>query len=349
MVCFALPAVLIAQLDFSGGNQSSNPFLNQMEENVVKGNYEAITSILVAKKGKLVYEKYFNGSTVDTKHNTRSATKTIATILVGLAMKKGYIHSEKDGIFTYLKPRKPIKNEDPRKDKITIEDLLTMSSILECDDNNSFSRGNEERMYIIEDWLQFFVDLPVGSYPFGPKPEESPYGRVMSYCSAGAAALAEVVQAAVGQPSDTFLKENFLDPLEITDYEFHYTPTHALNTAGGSGYRSRDFLKMIQAFLQKGQWNGEELLSEDWIAKATTPKANAREDVDYGYLIWLKSFGSEKKYSAYYMSGNGGQKVLAIPELDLAVVITTTNYGNRKGHGYTDELMDRYIVPAFEK
>ena len=105
---------------------------------------------------------------------------------------------------------------------------------------------------------------------------------------------------------------------------------------------------MIQLFLQNGQWNGKEILSKDWIAKATTPKANARENVDYGYLLWLKSFGTGKKYPAYYMSGNGGQKVLAIPELDLAVVITTTNYGNRKAHDYTDELMDRYIIPAFE-
>ncbi len=319
-----------------------------MEEKINQGDYENITSVLVAKNGKLRYEQYFNTGGLHVKNNTRSVTKTMATVLVGLAIKEKHINSEQDKIFKYLKPRKPIQNPDSRKADITIEDLLSMSSIMECDDWNYFSRGNEERMYIIEDWLQFFVDLPVRSYPWGPKPSDAPHGRVMSYCSAGAAALAEVVQSAIGQPVDQFFKEKFLNPLEINDYKLHHTPTQTLNTAGGSEYRSRDFLKMIQLFLQNGEWNGKEIIPSAWIGKSTTVKVNVRENTDYGYLLWLKSFGSEKKYAAYYMSGNGGQKVLAIPQLDLAVVITTTNYGNRKAHDYTDELMDTYIVPTFE-
>ncbi len=148
---------------------------------------------------------------------------------------------------------------------------------------------------------------------------------------------------------DKFAKKHLFDPLEIKDYTLHYSPQNILNTAGGSEYKSRDLLKFIQLCINKGQWNGKQIISSSWIEKATTPKVNARTDADYGYLLWLKSFGKDKKYKSYYMSGNGGNKVLACPELDLTVVITATNYNNRNGHTYTDEMMNTFIIPAIKQ
>ncbi len=343
LLCFLFTTnLLLAQLDFSESHLIEPPVWKTMDSIVDSGKYEAITSILIAKDGKLIFEKYYGGNTVDATHNTRSATKTMATLLTGIAIKKGFVNSEKDKIFDYLKHKMPVQNPDPRKAGITIEDLLTMSSILECDDNNSFSRGNEERMYIIEDWAQFFVNLPVKSYPFGPKPKDLPYGRAMSYCSAGAALIAEILQSAIGTDLDRFAKEYLFEPLKIEDYDLHYTPTGVLNTAGGSEYRSRDFLKLAQMCLQKGTWNGKEIISPDWIEKATTPKVNAWEGMDYGYLFWLRSYANEKCFA---MAGNGGNKIVVFPELGVTVVLTSTNYGNRKAHGYTDELLDKYIIP----
>lgn len=337
------------QIDFSDQNLISEKLLIEMDSAVQKGTYEEITSILIAKDGKLLYEKYYQGNDENSKHNTRSATKTIATLLAGLAIDKGFIKSEKDKIFDYLKFTEPIQNKDIRKEEITIEDLLTMSSILECDDNNSFSRGNEERMYIIENWPKFFADLPIKGYTFNPKPEELPYGRSMSYCTAGAATVAEIVRLSINGNVDQFLKENLLDPLDIKDYKLHHTPTGTLNTAGGSEYRSRDFLKIIQMCLQKGQWNGKQILSSEWLNKATTPKVNAWEGMDYGYLFWLRKYGPDKGVTCYAMAGNGGNKVMAFPELNLTVVLTATNYNNRKAHGYTDELLNKFIIPTIQK
>lgn len=336
---------LCAQVDFSENKLMSSELFTKMDSTVKAGKYEHITSILIAKNGKLLFEKYYDGSDLNSKHNTRSATKTMATLLTGIAIDKGFIVSEKDKIFNYLKHKMPVENPDPRKSAMTIEDLLTMSSILECDDNNSFSRGNEERMYIIEDWAKFLVDLPVKSYPFGPKPEESPYGRTMSYCSAGAAAVAEIVQSAIGTKVDEYFKTYLLDPLDIKDYKLHYTPAGTLNTAGGSEYRSRDLLKLIQLCLQNGKWNGQQLISSYWIKKATNAKVNAWEGMDYGYLFWLRNFGKNTGVPSYAMAGNGGNKMVAFPDLNVTVVLTSTNFGNSKAHSYTDELLDKYIVP----
>ncbi|MEM7549693.1 MAG: serine hydrolase [Bacteroidota bacterium] len=338
-----LPA--IAQLNFSKTNKNNIPLLNKMDSVVSSGKYERITSILIAKDGTVLFEKYYNENDVNSKHNTRSVTKTMATLLTGIAIDKGYVTSEKDKIFDYLQHKLPVKNPDKRKQEITIEDLLTMSSILECNDDNRFSRGNQERMYIIEDWTQFYLDLPVYSYPWGPQPKDRPYGRAFSYCSAGAALVAEILQNAIKSDLAEFTKQHFFEPLAIKDYTLHYTPQKILNTAGGSEYRSRDLLKLIQLCLNKGQWNGKQIISSSWIEKASTTKLEAY-DAEYGYLFWLKNFGKDKKYNSFFMSGNGGNKVLACPELNISVVITTTNYGNRNGHNYTDEIMNDFIIPA---
>ena len=340
---------LMAQLDYTHVNHDLPPRLDSLDAKVRAGDYEAVTSILIAREGKVLYERYYNGADGDSRHNTRSATKTIATLLTGLAIREGYIGSEQDLLKDYLGHKWPVKNPDPRKDATTLEDLLTMSSVLECDDYNRYSRGNEERMYPIEDWTQFLLDLPVRSYPWGPPPAERPYGRAWSYCTAGAAAMAAVVESAVGQPAHAFAREHLLEPLGITEYEHHFSPRGTLNTAGGSEYRSRDFLKLIQLCLQGGVWEGRRVIPAEWLEKATTPKAQVEPGVEYGYLFWLESFGAAKKYPTFYMSGNGGQKIVAVPGLELAVVITTTNYNNRNGHPYTDEIMNDYVIPAMEE
>lgn len=336
-----------AQLDFSGVNKLENKLFIEMDSIINEGAYERITSVLIAKDGKVLYEKYYNDNNINSKHNTRSATKTMATLLTGIAIEKGLINSEKDKIIKYLKHKWPVKNPDKRKESITIEDLLTMSSILECDDNNSFSRGYEERMYLIEDWTQFYLDLPVRSYTFNPKPEELPYGRSFSYCSAGAATMAEIIESAVNMKLEKFASKYLFEPLEINDYKLDFTPKNILNTAGGSEYKSRDFLKFIQLCLNKGKWNGKQIFQESWIKNATSPKAEAFDNMKYGYLFWLVDFGGTNKSKCFAMAGNGGNKIVACPDLNLTAVITSTNYNNRSAHKYTNELMDKYIIPAF--
>lgn len=338
-----------AQQQLSDSEQVSSPLLDSLDARVLRGDFEALTSVLIAVDGELIYEKYYQGTDMNSKHNVRSGTKTMATLLIGRAMAQGHITSEQESIWKYLSHKLPVDNPDPRKDSIRIQDLLTMSSCLECDDNNQASRGHEERMYIIEDWTGFYLDLPIRSYPFSPRPEDCPYGRSMSYCSAGAATLSEVVQSAVGESSVTYLEDEILRPLGVTDYEIHETPLGLLNTAGGSEYRSRDLMKFIQLILQDGEWEGEQLIPAEFLQAACSPKANAWPGMDYGYLLWLTEFGEAQKSKAVAMAGNGGNKIVALPEYNATVVLTATNYGNRKAHGYTDEILNGYVVRVLEE
>ena len=327
----------------------SSSILHQMENVISAGEFKKITSIVLARNGKLVYENYFEGSGSSLR-NTRSATKTVASILVGLAIDKGLLQSVRALVLSFFQDKQPVKNPDPRKDKITIEDLLTMSSLLECDDSNQFSRGNEERMYVMEDWVKFTLDLPIKGFPgWTSRPENSPYGRSFSYCTAGAVTIGGILERATKMPLDQFAKKYLFDPLMISQAEWQYTPLGSASTAGGLGLRSRDLLKLGQIYLNMGTWKDNRIVSEDWVKTSTRPHVQVDEQTEYGYFWWLKKYGaSNEKVSAYCMLGNGGNKVCVFPSLDMVVVITSTNYNTRGMHEQTDKILSDYVLDSVE-
>jgi len=333
------------EIDPSQSSRLSDDHMKRMEEAIESGEFKKITSVIVSRHGKLVYEKYFDGSTL-TLRNTRSATKTVASVLVGIAIDRGLLESVQAPVVAFFPDKPPVKNPDPRKDKITLEDLLTMSSIFECDDSNQFSRGNEERMYLVEDWVKFTLDLPVKGFPgWTTKPEDSPYGRSFSYCTAGAVTVGGVLERATRMSLVEFAKTNLFDPLGIRKVEWQYTPLGSASTAGGLSLRSRDLLKLGQLFLNKGTWRGEKIVTENWVKTSTEPHVKVDDDTEYGYFWWLKKFGSaNSKHSAYCMLGNGGNKVCVFPSLDMVVVITSTNYNAKGMHQQTDKILTDHIL-----
>ncbi|HEX4921974.1 MAG TPA: serine hydrolase [Candidatus Bathyarchaeia archaeon] len=329
----------------SAGVSSSH--LREMENKIIVGEFKKISSILIARHGNLVYEKYFDG-TESSLRNTRSATKTVASILVGIAIDKGLLASVHESVLSFFPDKQPVKNPDPRKDKMTVEDLLTMSSILECDDSNQFSRGNEERMYVIEDWIKFTLDLPVKGFPgWTTKPADSPYGRSFSYCTAGAVTVGGVLERATKMTLEKFAEKYLFDPVKISRAEWQYTPLGSASTAGGLGLRGRDLLKLGQVYLNNGSWRGKRIVSEDWVKTSTRPHVQVDEETQYGYFWWLKKYGtSDKKISAFCMLGNGGNKVCVFPSLDMVVVVTSTNYNTRGMHEQTDQILSDYILES---
>jgi len=324
--------------------------LAAMEKAIRAGEFKKIGSVLVARHGKLAYEGYFDGDAASLR-DTRSATKSITDILVGIAIGEKKLSGVDARVLSYLPERaRKIQNPDPRKDKITVEDFLSMSSVLECDDWNDASRGNEERMYIVEDWAQFTLDLPVrGRMHIGEKLESPPFGRDFSYCTGGVFTLSEVLAKATGTRTDRYAQEKLFGPLGITDAVWVYSPLNVPQTGGGLRLTSRDLLKIAELYRQVGTWGGKRIVAESWVKTSTTPHARIDDETEYGYLWWLKKFkAADKSYAAFFMSGNGGNKVMVFPDLDMSVVLTSTNYNTKGMHQQTEQLLTDYILRAVQ-
>ena len=147
-----------------------------------------------------------------------------------------------------------------------------------------------------------------------------------------------------------FAKANLFAPLGIQRVEWQFSPTGLAMTGGGLGLRSRDLLKLAQLYVNGGVWNGKRVVSEKWVKTSTQPHARIDDETEYGYLWWLHEFKSgEKTFAAYYMSGNGGNKVAVFPQSDMVVVITSTNYNTKGMHEQTARLLTDYILAGLQR
>jgi CubicO group peptidase (beta-lactamase class C family) len=328
--------------------------LQAIESAIRSGEFVKITSVALARQGRLAYEAYFDDVGRDGLRNTRSATKTVTSMLVGIAIDKGFLSGVDAPVLPLFPDKQPVRHPDPRKERITVEDFLTMSSILECDDFNTFSRGHEERMYLLEDWIQFALDLPVRGFPTwypggSTAPADQPYGRSFSYCTAGVVTLGGILERTTGMDTPSFADRHLFGPLGVARREWQLTPAGGAMTGGGLALRSRDLLKLGQLYANGGIWEGAHVISQRWVEASTHPHTRVDDETEYGYLWWLRAFpagNSGRQYAAYYMSGNGGNKVAVFPELDLVAVITSVNYGARGMHEQVERLLSEHILAA---
>ena len=202
-------------------------------------------------------------------------------------------------------------------------------------------------MYLVEDWVSFALDLPIRGFPdWVTPPDRSPHGRSFGYCTAGVVVLGELVARASHVPLDKFARQHLFQPLQIDEVGWQYQPNGGAMPGGGLAMRSRDLLRLGRLYLDGGIWMGASVVSERWVGASVTARASVNDDTEYGYLWWLGSFQSGgNSYPGYYMAGNGGSKVLVLPDLDMVVVVTATAYGRESAYADTRRLIEDDILP----
>lgn len=310
------------------------PFV-EMQAHIEAGDYTGISSILIARRGTLVFERYFGDQERDDLHTMRSASKVLTSMLVGIAIEKGFIPSADQKVLPYFPEYEGhIANWDDRKHDITIEHLMTMTSGV---------RNNEDAMYESGDWIKFYLDQPLAAAP----------GDAFSYATSGAVILGNIITRASGLRVPAFTDTYLFSPMNINAYRWPYTSSlgdqHLAMTGGGLNLKSRDMLKLGQLFLNGGEWAGQQLISPAWIEESTSKHATSDlygEDYGYFWRMLDRRRGEGQTVRSYEAWGNGGQFVMVFPTLDLVAVFTGENYGLFPEMEQPFVLMEKYILPA---
>jgi len=295
--------------------------IQKLFEQVNSGKNKLHSALLVIDN-KLIIEEYFNKQTADQQHDLRSVTKSITSLLLGIAIDKGFIDSVDDPVSKYVTDPAPKKNKDPRKSDITIRHLITMSSGMDCNDGDKKSKGQEDRVYKKKDWLQYFMDLPMINDP----------GAVSNYCTMGQILMTEIVSRASDMPIDQFADTYLFSPLGITNLSWGHTSKKKVIASGKRLYMiPRDMAKLGQLILNKGKWNDQQIISEEWIEQSTADQIQL-SGIGYGFLWWnIPMDANGKKVIAKSATGNGGQYIMVLPELNMVAVFTGGAYNSEEG------------------
>jgi CubicO group peptidase (beta-lactamase class C family) len=331
----------------SGWEISKLPFdkakIEMLNSEIAKYNLKEITSIVVIREGKLMLEEYFNDADRNTLHDTRSAGKSFTSTLMGMAIRDGYIKNENETLNSFY-DLKQFDNYEPKKDSIKIKDLLTMSSALNGSDADGNSPGNEENMYPTANWVKFTLDLPMDHSKIN--------GGKWDYFTAGVVVLGDILDKKITGGLEKYASEKLFGPLNITNYQWQYTPQKVVNTAGSLQMRSLDYAKYAQLYKNKGVWNGKQILPKEWVEKTFTHQIQIpeRDNQFYSYLFWNKSvFYKGKNYETYYCAGNGGNEFIMFKDLPITIIITSKAYNKPYAHAQADTIVKDYILPAIIK
>lgn len=315
-------------------------------ENIINKDYSNMAGMTIIKDGKSVYENYYNGYTKANRIHIFSVTKSIISILLGIALDKGRIDSIEQKVLEFY-PEYTVKRGEKTIQDITIRDMLTMTAPYKYVFNPYI------KYFTSMDWVKFSLDKLGGRGHIG----KFRYAPIV-----GPDILSGILVKATGQSVLDFAKENLFAPLGInveksiifhskeeqmafskaTDISGWAASPTGINTAGwGLTLSPMDMAKIGQLFLSKGIWNGERIVSEKWVAESTSEQSRwERHNLPYGYLWWVSD--QDRGYAAM---GDGGNIIYVSPEKNMVVAITSLFRPRAKDR---IEFIKNYIEPLFE-
>ena len=319
-----------------------------------------VHGIVIVRHGRLVFEEYFDGRTHptfgeqpvsfdrETEHCLSSVAKSFAATLLGIAIDHGFIASEHQSVFDFF-PELQDLNVGSRRD-ITLEHLVTMTSGLEWDES---SRSLRDPQNDLTGWLR--LTLTMSQDPIRAvleRPMVAAPGTLFRYGGGNTNVLGKAVQSAVGQRLDGFARKHLFEPLGIERVWWWLLREDFVYASGDITLRPRDLARIGLLYLHGGEWNGQRILSPEWVeASATAYTPIPRSDphhgrngfVGYSCGWWLMSDAHGP--GVYEASGWGGQNLIVLPALDMVVVFTGGSYW--EAPAFTPEqMMIRFVLPS---
>ncbi len=276
-------------------------------------------------------------------HTLQSVTKSITSILLGIALD---LYED----YNVSNQAMPLLNgydadfQDKRKQNISIEDLLTMRSGLQWNEETDHNDHTND-CFLLEasdNWIEYVLSKPMDTIP----------GTKFVYNGGGTVLLGKIIRTITGKRIDKWAEEKLFEPLGITDYYWKETPDGEIDTEGGLYLKAEDLAKIGSLFLNKGKWDGKQIVSENWVATSTSPllknvKPHWKSVTGYGYQWWIPDYTDSGETNIYSANGYGGQYLMMTPEHNLIIVFNGWNINAEPEKSTYRVLQDR-IIPALK-
>ncbi len=293
---------------------------------IEEGNYGNIHSLVIIQNDGLVLEEYFQGWTRHMRHPCFSVTKSFTSALIGIAIEQGYIGSVDEELLGFFPEYDDLENPDERKESITLESVLSMTSGFEWNEANVFENGLNG-LRSSTDWIEYTLELPMAS--------ENTITE-FNYNTAATHLLSGVLENTTGQSAAAFAEENLFAPMGVTGWHWLTDYNGLYNTGGffgGLHMHPVDMAMFGYLYLNNGRLNGEQIVPESWVQQSVAGNITAYNLFEYGYLWWrfadwyyniiYKELAPSPQTNDIFRAyGFGGQLIYVIPHLDMVIVIT---------------------------
>ena len=320
--------------------------INAVAERIRNGQIAEIDGLVVVRNGYVVMEQYANGSSALHLHEMQSVTKSITSLLMGIAIDKGRIAGVTSKALDFF-PEYSFQNMDQRKRDVTLKSLLTMTSGINFYEDPYPGSPLDQLNRSTGDWLRIIFDQPMNAAP----------GERWQYNSGGVISLGGVIFSSTGMVADQFARENLFEPIGIFGASwFKGNPNGLPHMGGGLLLRATDLARIGYLVLRRGKWNETQIVSESWIRESTAhhvrnPRSFGSHPTDYGYLWWLLPLdnrsGTDSNTDIITASGAKGQWLFIVPRYDL-VVAATSNAAGFSGYIAPADFLYDFILPAIQ-
>ena len=316
----------------------------------VAARKQNVHSVLVMRHGRLVSELYLSGRdqtiwslwksasdfTPSTPHDMRSTTKSIVSLLYGILLERGQVPSL-DAPVSSLYPASSASSGEEKR-RITVRHLMTMSAGLQWQEASPVYK-----LAGISDELSLLWRTDPYRYVFGFDVEAQP-GTKFVYSGGATAILADIMVRATGTRLTDIARKELFEPLAINGWSWSENLWGTPLASAGLRLKPRDLMKIGQMLLDRGKWKGRQVVPASWVAEATKPHIVAGPRDGYGYQFWTRQVDWQgQSLAAAATVGNGGQTLLIVPDLDLAIVTTAGNYGSLEGLNLVRDLEQQII------
>ena len=280
-------------------------------------------SLVVVQRGTVILEKYFNGRRATTPANVKSVSKSVIAALVGVAADRQLLKLD-DPIGKYF-------SELPEsKQRITIEDLLTMRSGLESTSSRNYGAWVKSG-----NWVRFALARPLVAEP----------GTQMIYSTGNSHLLSAILTRATGKSTWQFAQEALATPLGFSLPQWMRDPQGVYFGGNEMLMTPRQMLAFGEMYRNDGQVNAQQIVSKAFVDETFEPRGRSRiSGREYGYGWWMREIAGHRSYYAW---GFGGQYIYIVPSLDVTIVSTSSPAvsEDRRDHRRTvDEIIEQLIV-----